>query len=145
MFQSKKQIYLDKMTKLQQAKMNLENHEFSKPVLKKWFEYKAMSENQKRLLLEDWNKYFEDVKKTKACRRYQIISDRIKKHMPIGEYVEKAREQLENQDWELPKPYLDDPMYLMSNQYVSMYEKVLADIENLKMESDIENVVGSMI
>lgn len=142
---TKKQMMQEKMAKLQSTKQMLLSDVNSRAIINQWLEYKSMTPRQKDLLMQDWDKYFKEVRETKAYLRYKKISELQKQHKPFSEYCEKASEQLENEGWELPKPYLNDPLFLQNNQCVTKYEQTMLDIENLKTESQMDDIASTLI
>lgn len=132
-----------RLIKLNLIKQRLED----KSIIKTWIEYEKLTFKEKDYLKEDWDKYFNNVKETKAYKRY-IIQRKHLKNNNVGlvrEFSKKANEQISNQSWEKQKPALEDPIFLLSYQDVKQYQEVLKEIKSIVEEKDIVESLSSFI
>ena len=91
---------------------NQKQHDFWK---KKWDEFESKPPMEKMLLRTAWKKYyFKDLPKTKSFLRFKkIVKLLSQKRVSLAkEFCVKAKEQFENQDWELKKPSEYDPFII---------------------------------
>lgn len=135
----------EKLERLYKLKANLETNNFSKPVVDLWKQYERLDQMQKNSIRVQWDKYFCDVRDTVAFKRAKYVANIFRKssrtesdNEEIKKLGQEAREQEENQDFELTKPPLEDPMYLENNYYVNKYKQTIRDIEFTKNEIYID-------
>lgn len=116
----------DQLNKFERMKEDLEDV----PVVKTWQEYSQLSETQKEMLQKDWDMYFERVRESTAFRRFKAQGNAWKqrKMTLVKEFGEKARQQAE---FEIPKPALEDPMYLENCQTIIRYRWAISKINEL--------------
>jgi len=82
-----------------------------------WDEFSSLPDYEKEAIRQAWfNYYFVEMPKTRAYLRFQKIKGLLKEReirfSLVREFARKAREQRENQDWELTKPYKFDPEFV---------------------------------
>lgn len=107
-------------------------------LLKLMHQYNQLTQAQKDLLLKDWNSYYEMVLESKAYKRFKTMKRMWGKEV-LKEYVIKAREQKEAQDWEIPVPAIADPLWLQNNQTLNEYRRVCSELnDNQKKLEDYE-------
>lgn len=142
----KKSDYQDQLNKYTRMKENMEkgieadgrvNQETVK-LIKIWKEYCTLTQSQKDMLLDDWNGYFKQIPTTKAYKRFMAQGRAWKagKMDLVKEYAEKAREQRKSQEWELPRPALEDPLFLENSQTLIRYRWIISKINDLEKNKE---------
>lgn len=119
------------------------DHEL-KQTIANWQRYASLTQDQKDLLKQDWDAYFRMVQETKAAKRFEAQgrawkSDNMKL---VKGYGEKAKEQQANQEWELPAPALEDPLFLENSQATIHYRYLISKINELQKEGSDYATLG---
>jgi hypothetical protein len=115
-----------------------------KRIVATWQQYSGLKQEQKDLLKQDWDAYFRMVQETRAAKRFAAQgkawkSDNMKL---VKGYGEKAKEQQKNQDWELPTPALEDPLFLENSQITIHYRYLIGKINELQKEGSDYATLG---
>jgi len=104
---SERQLKKDK-EKLENQKVFLE----TKNEIKQYLAWQELPSQEKAKIRKEWDNYYLKVKNTKSCKEFF----ELKKHWPrnvqsprFKELVNKAKQRLENEDFELSKPQGVDP------------------------------------
>lgn len=115
-------------------------------IIKQYSEYISLSPNQKQSLREDWDNYLLKCKDTKAAKRWsaQGKAFKNKNYGLVVEFGKKARDQQENNDFELQKPYLEDPIFLESHGYVRQYLRLIYLIDQQGVDSESDRVLKAI-
>lgn len=110
------------------------------PVVKEYIKFNNLSPRDQQYIWNQWNQYYEDVKKTPTYALYQAIREAFgAKDMARFRMLQKEMKQMK-QDGIIPsltQPKGLDPMTFYHDQSVLQYKSILSEIV-LKKESALE-------
>lgn len=103
-------------------------------VIKKVIAFNAMPYSERKRSHDEWDEYFEKVKKTRACKRFFKQREAGRDFATVKELATEAREQREADDWELVEPYSPNSELLLHSMEWYKYRGLLGKIEETKEE-----------
>ena len=125
--------------KIERLRMRLKAIEASEDY-KLYLAYAHLSPIEKDQLLSRWNSYFTRVRETTAYNRYQVAGAAFRKKdlATVKQFKEDAHNQVLNDDMQLTKPPLADPMYLNQLSCVMEYRQIINTINNSQNNSSTD-------
>lgn len=107
--------------------------------LEAWFKWNALSHEDQLKILTDWDKYYEDVKRTPSYMIFQEQREASRKGnlTRVKELAQDARKIKENKDYILKKPTSIDPWEFSNNEAIKAYEQLQKVIKELTNYPDV--------
>jgi len=101
--------------------------------LEAWFKWNDLSHNDQVKILNDWDKYYEDVKQTPSYMIFQEMRKASRKGniTRVKELANDAKQIRENKDYILKKPTSIDPWEFRNNEAIKAYEQLQEVIKEL--------------
>lgn len=122
----------DKQEEYQKLLRLVSNYENNSDKVKLYIKWLEMKTKEKSNCFNLWNKYYDDVRKTKGYRLYKAMSKSCKKN-------DLARH--EGGNFEIEKPKMVNPYDFLQSQDVYMYKQAKQRLDDLNKESqEIESV-----
>lgn len=136
----------DKQEEYQKLLRLVSNYENNSDKVKLYIKWLEMKTKEKSNCFNLWNKYYDDVRKTKGYRLYKAMSKSCKKNdlariRELKEFSSKLRIRHEGGNFEIEKPKMVNPYDFLQSQDVYMYKQAKQRLDDLNKESqEIESV-----
>lgn len=112
------------------------------PKVAQYIQWESIPYNQAQDCYSQWNKYFEDVRNTRAYQIYKEMSEAsaVDDLYRIRELHKEVKDRMVEGKLEIPKPTVTNPYDFLNSQSVEEYKKATWNIKALEKESlDLEN------
>ena len=113
----------------------------SKKVLEAWFRWNRLSHDEQVKILNEWTKYYEEVKETPMYALFQEQRKAAKENNwgRVRELADQAREMRKNgDDITLTKPTSIDPWDFNHNMDIKAYNELDEKLKKLTHYSDVK-------
>jgi hypothetical protein len=112
------------------------------PKVAQYIQWESIPYNQAQDCYAQWNKYYEDVKKTRTYQIYKEMSEALAVDdlYRVRELHKEVKERMSEGKVELHKPEVTNPYDFLNSQSVEDYKKAMWNKKALEKESkDLDN------